>query len=134
MIKIRHVGLVTKNLKSSLNFWCKLIGFKVYKDLIEKGETIDKVIGYKNISVRTLKLKDNNENLLELLYFDKSPRQNKNQIKAYSEGYTHISITVKDLKKLYKKLKKSRVKFNSRPRISEDKRVLMTYCKLQRFI
>ena len=72
--------------------------------------------------LRTLKLKDNNENLLELLYFVNSPRQNKNQIKAYSEGYTHISITVKDLKKLYKKLKKSKVKFNSEPRISEDKK------------
>ncbi len=129
MIKIRHTGLVTKNLKKSLNFWSKLIGFKVKIKLKEKGTTIDQVLGYKNVLVKTLKLRDSNNNLLELLYFYNSPKVKKNKIKAYSEGYTHISLTVKDLNSLYKKLKKAKIKFNSKPVISANGRVLMTYCK-----
>ena len=33
MIKIRHTGIVTKNLKQSLDFWAKTLGFKVKKTL-----------------------------------------------------------------------------------------------------
>ena len=77
MIKIRHTGLVTKNLKKSLNFWSKLIGFKVKIKLKEKGTTIDQVLGYKNVLVKTLKLRDSNNNLLELLYFYNSPKVKK---------------------------------------------------------
>ena len=111
MIKIRHTGLVTKNLKKSLNFWCKLIGFKINLKLKEKGRTIDQVLGYKNILVKTLKLRDANNNFLELLYFYNSPKTKKNKIKAYSEGYTHISLTVKNLDSLYKKLRRAKIKF-----------------------
>ena len=129
MIKIRHTGLVTRNLTKSFNFWCKLIGFRVKIKLVEKGRTIDKILGYKDVLVKTFKLKDKNNNLLELLYFCNSPKNKKNRIKAYSEGFTHISLTVKDLNKLYKKLKKAKVKFNSEPVISADGKVLITYCK-----
>jgi hypothetical protein len=129
MIKIRHTGLVTRNLKKSFNFWCKLIGFRVKIKLLEKGRTIDKILGYKNVLVKTFKLKDKNNNLLELLYFCNSPKNKRNSIKAYSEGFTHISLTVKDLSKLYKKLIKAKVTFNSEPVISADRKVLITYCK-----
>tara|TARA_B100000963_G_scaffold41570_1_gene30920 strand:+ start:10717 stop:11145 length:429 start_codon:yes stop_codon:yes gene_type:complete len=129
MIVIRHTGLVTKNIKKSLNFWCDLIGFKVYKDIIEYGDAIDNILKLKNTKVRTIKLKDKKKNLLELLHFLK-PKKNKIK-KTFSNsiGYTHISITVKDIDKLCKKLKMHKVKFNSPPQISKDGRVKMTYCQ-----
>ena len=129
MIEIRHTGLVTKNLKKSLNFWCNKIGFKIKSFNLEKGKTINSVIDYKNVLVKTYKLKDNNNNLLEILYFYNAPKTKKNNILAYSEGYTHISLTVKNINRVYLKLKKAKVKFNSKPMLSEDKKVLMTYCK-----
>jgi len=69
MVLIRHTGLVTRNLKESIFFWCDLIGFKVYRDNIEYGQTLDKVLKIKNVKVRTLKLSDKKKNLLELLHF-----------------------------------------------------------------
>ena len=129
MIKIRHTGIVTKNINQSLNFWCKKIGFKIKASALESGKTIDNVLGYKKVKVKTYKLKDKNNNIVEILYFLNAPKINKNKIKAYSEGYTHISLTVKNINQLYLKLKKAKIKFNSKPMLSADKKVLMTYCK-----
>ena len=97
MIKIRHTGIVTKNINQSLNFWCKKIGFKIKASALESGKTIDNVLGYKKVKVKTYKLKDKNNNIVEILYFLNAPKINKNKIKTYSEGYTHISLTVKNI-------------------------------------
>ena len=108
MIKIRHTGIVTKNLKQSLNFWVKTLGFKVKKKLNERGELIDKIIGYKNVRVKTLKLADNYGNLIEILYFFNAPKSKKITIKPYTNGYTHISLTVKNIQFIYKVFKKKK--------------------------
>ena len=129
MIKIRHKGIVSKNLKKSIYFWVNLIGFRVVKTLNEEGDLIDKIIGYKNAKVKTIKLEDNFKNLIEILFFLNSPKQSKTKIKPYSLGYTHISLTVKNINYLYKNLKKNKIIFNSAPKISADGRVIMTYCK-----
>ena len=129
MIKIRHTGIVSKNLKKSIYFWVNLIGFRVVKTLNEEGDLIDKIIGYKNAKVKTIKLEDNFKNLIEILFFLNSPKQPKTKIKPYSLGYTHISLTVKNINYLYKNLKKNKIIFNSAPKISAEGRVIMTYCK-----
>jgi hypothetical protein len=128
MVLIRHTGLVTRNLKESIFFWCDLIGFKVYRDNIEYGQTLDKVLKIKNVKVRTLKLSDKKKNLLELLHFIYPTKKKKKSFFTDSEGYTHISITVKNINNLYTKLKKNKVKFNSPPEVSADGKVIMTYC------
>ena len=56
--KIRHIGLVVPNLKKSINFWCKKLGFKIYRRLEEKGPAIDAIIGYKNVKLTTVKISD----------------------------------------------------------------------------
>ena len=129
MIKIRHTGIVSKNLKKSIYFWVNLIGFRIVKILNEEGDLIDKIIGYKNAKVKTIKLEDNFKNLIEILFFFNSPKLLKTKIKPYSLGYTHISLTVKNINYLYKNLKKKKIIFNSAPKISADGKVIMTYCK-----
>ena len=128
MIKLRHTGIVTNNLKKSLFFWCDLLNFKIKKEALEQGELIDRVLGYKNVRVKTFKLEDSYGNLIELLYFYNSPKTLRHKIYPYSIGYTHISLTVKNIKKIFKKLLKKKIKFNSEPKISEDGKVIMTYC------
>jgi len=114
VIKIRHTGIVTKDLKKSLYFWNKIFKFKVKKDLNESGKTLDNVLQKKNVKVRTLKLSDDYGNLVELLYF-KSPKAiDKNKYFTNSIGITHLSVTVKNINYIYKKNKK-KIKFNSKP-------------------
>ncbi len=129
MIKIRHVGLVTKNLKESMRFWKKYLKFNIKKEMNENGDLIDKIMLYKNANVQTYKLKDTNNNLLELLYFKNSPKTKNLKIKPYTNGFTHISVTVKNINKTYDFLKSKKVKFNSKPEKSADGNVMMTYCK-----
>ena len=129
MIKIRHTGLVTNDLKESLKFWIKYLKFKMKKEMDEDGDLIDKIMLYQNVKVKTYKLADNNNMLLELLYFKNSPKIKNNKIKPYTNGFTHISVTVKNLNNLYKFLKKNKIKFNSKPQVSIDGNVLMTYCR-----
>ena len=73
MSKIRHTGIVTNNLKKSLLFWNKYLKFKIYKQADECGELIDKIMLYKNVKVKTIKLKDSSGLLIELLSFKNSP-------------------------------------------------------------
>ena len=126
---IRHTGLVTTNLKKSLLFWTKYLKFKIHKEMDEEGELIDNIMLYKKVKLKTFKLKDKNDNLLELLYFKNRPKTRLIKIKPYTNGFTHISITVKNLDYLYKILIKKKIVFNSKPKISSDGNVLMTYCK-----
>lgn len=129
MIEIRHTGLVTKNIKKSLLFWTKYLKFKIHKQMNEDGNLIDEVMLYKNVKLKTFKLKDKNGNLLELLCFLNAPKSKVAKIKPYTYGFTHISITVKDINNLYKKLIKKKIKFNSKPKKSSDGNVIMTYCQ-----
>ncbi len=129
MNKIRHTGLVTNNLKRSLFFWNKILKFKIKKRALEKGDLIDRIMEYNNSKVETIKLSDTSGMILEILNFKNAPKQKKNLIKPYSNGFTHISLTVKDINKIYKRLKNIRIKFNSEPTKSKDGKVMMTYCK-----
>ena len=129
MVKVRHTGIVTTDLKKSLIFWNKYLKFKICKQVNEQGELIDKIMLYKKVKVKTIKLKDSTGALIELLFFYNSPSIKKNKIKPYTNGITHISVTVKNIKKLYKFLMKKKIKFNSEPKISEDGKVIMTYCQ-----
>ena len=74
MIKIRHAGLVTNNLKSSLLFWIKYLKFKIKIEMHEDGNLIDKIMLYPNAKVKTYKLIDSNKMILELLYFKNPPK------------------------------------------------------------
>ena len=126
---IRHTGLVTNDLKKSIFFWCNLVKFKVFKDAIEDGKTLEKVLKIKNVKVRTVKLVDQRKNILELLFFINPKKKPKKKILTNTIGYTHVSITVKDIEKFYKKLKKKKIHFNAPPQLSADGKVKMTYCR-----
>jgi len=125
----RHAGLVVSDLKKSLRFWTKDIGFKVASNNIEKGKVIEKVLKLDNCKINSIKLTDStNKICLELIYFEK-PKLKKKKIFTNSPGLTHIAITVKDINKLYNKLLK-KVNFLCKPILSDDKKVKLAYARV----
>ena len=44
-------------------------------------------------------------------------------------GLTHYAMTVKNIDKLYLKLKKERIGFLHKPILSKDKKVKLAFCK-----
>lgn len=124
---IRHIGIVTLNLKESLKFWTKYFNFKVFKTQNEKGLVLDNMFNEKNVKIKTIKLKDSVGHILELIDI-KNPKIKKRNNLTTNNGITHFAITIKNLDKFYKKYK-NKIKFNCSPQISKDKKVKVLYAK-----
>ena len=124
---IRHTGLVVKNLEKSKKFWTSYFGFKVKKEIKEEGKVLSKVLGLKKTIIKSCKMIDKKNNMLELICFIKPKVLNK-KISVNSNGFTHIAINIDNLDEFYKKFKK-KIIFNNKPQISDDGNVKFIYCK-----
>ena len=121
---IRHVGIVTQNLKKSLKFYREILKFKTVKRMNESGIALSKIFALPSTDVITVKMKPRDGgSMVELLYF-RNPKSKKiGQLKLNYVGLTHYAMTVKNIDKLYLKLKKKRVGFLHKPILSEDKKL-----------
>ena len=70
-MKVRHIGLIVLNIQVSKRFWTKYLNFKIFKTMKEKGEAIDRMFGYKNVEIKSIKLKDKSGSILELIEIKK---------------------------------------------------------------
>lgn len=127
ILNFRHVGLVTPNIDRSLNFYLKTLNFKLIKKKIENRKLIKKLLRVKDGNLTTYKIGLNKKIILELLDF-KIKRKNLN-LKLNDNGLTHISLTVKNIENLKRKLKKNKISFNSKILRSDDKKVKLVFCK-----
>ena len=100
---------------------------KEFRDRYEKGETLDKMFGYKNLQIKSIKLKDKSGSILELIDIKKPPKKKVDNL-TINNGITHFAITIKDLDGFYKKYK-NKIEFNCAPQISKDTKVKVLYAK-----
>ena len=121
---LRHIGIVTRNIDSSIDFYKKFFKFKIVIDQIEKGYFIEKILGIKDLKVRTVKLKNDNF-MIEFLDFGSTSVSSENSL--ISTGCTHFALNVENLEFTYRDLKKNDVQFISEPSLSEDKRALVCF-------
>ena len=54
---IRHIGIVTNNLKKSLFFYQKIFKLKIFKSVTEDHFSLAKVMGFDRVKIKTIKLK-----------------------------------------------------------------------------
>ena len=83
--EIRHIGITVQDLKKSLNFFVKDLGFKIHKKMDEEGTYIEKMLNLPKIKVTTVKLKAPDGNLIELLKFKNLQHKSKWQCKIYQD-------------------------------------------------
>jgi catechol 2,3-dioxygenase-like lactoylglutathione lyase family enzyme len=125
---LRHVGIVVKDMKRALCFYRDLLGFKIIKERQEVGNYIDTICGGKDISVMTVKLAADDNNLIELLYFT-APLSKNNVTKGLTDvGFSHISCTVENINVVYERLSKAGIRFNSQPQVSSDGYAKVVFC------
>tara|TARA_B100000073_G_scaffold242190_1_gene203148 strand:- start:443 stop:892 length:450 start_codon:yes stop_codon:yes gene_type:complete len=127
--KVRHIGLVVRDLEKSLKFWCEILGFSIENIMEEKGQHLDLMMGLPNVNVTTAKLSDKNGSLIELLYFKNYSDDNDLVKHPYSKGLTHIALTVDNLEKTIGKLKKLNLIDPNIPVTSPDGKVKVVYAK-----
>ena len=126
---IRHVGIVVKDLGKALYFYRDLLGFKEIKKMDEKGSYIDLILGIKNIEVITVKLKADDNNLIELLCFSSGTGKTSTVSNLNDTGFSHVSCTVENIADEYDRLKKAGVNFISIPQISPDRSAKVAFCQ-----
>lgn len=128
-LNVRHVGIVTNDLKKSINFYSKILGFKIVRQMNETDPSLSNLMSLKKVKVKTVKMVSKQNGMVELLSW-KSPKTKKKVAcsKLNLVGLTHFALTVKNLDFLYNKLKK-KIKFLSKPKYSPDKKVKLVFCK-----
>jgi len=129
--KLRHVGITVTDLEKSINFYKNFFGFYVVKEMDEAGEHIDKFSGLKDINVRTVKMVDGYDGLIELLYYRSHPKtKDENLSRDITHiGCSHFALTVEGLSELYDRMKQQGITFLCEPQHSPDGQVLLTFCK-----
>ena len=130
---IRHVGIVVRNLDESIKFYCGILGLSIYKRHIEKpGQFIDKLVGINNVELEWVKVIIPNGGLIELLQYHSHPDPDVfcNAVMSPSNrlGCSHISLTAKNLSRLYHELIENGYKCKSEPLLSSDGKVMILYC------
>ena len=123
----RHTGIICENLKKSLYFYKNLLGFKVVQNFSDNSDYMNKISGLKNDNVKMIKLQMASGEVLELLSYTKY-KTKLHKLSLYQAGILHIALEVTDIEKIYKKLKKKKIKFISEPIISSEKFAKVCFC------
>lgn len=126
-IKLRHIGIVTKNLEESLKFYRDLLGFKIKSEDKEDTKFIDKILGLKESSMKTIKLSDASGGIIELLQYD-NPQGKTTDREINDFGISHFALTVQNLDDIYNKLKNNNIEFISTPTLSPDNKAKVCFC------
>jgi catechol 2,3-dioxygenase-like lactoylglutathione lyase family enzyme len=126
---IRHVGIVVQDIQKSINFWRDHFDFSIYLDQIEEGEFIEHLLNIPNIKVRTVKMKGQDNTLIELLYFFEKRDINQWRGNLTSTGLTHLALNIKNLNEKIEKLQSLGFELINQPRKSENGSVLVAFIK-----
>jgi catechol 2,3-dioxygenase-like lactoylglutathione lyase family enzyme len=128
MIKLRHIGIVVRNLDKSIIFYKDLFDLTIDNQMIEKGQYVENLVGIQDALIHWAKLKAKDETIIELLEYKNNPNVTKDNYKANRLGCSHIAISVENIDIIYKKLQNYNCKCNSKPLLSPDKKVKVMYC------
>ncbi|MDQ7060112.1 MAG: aminotransferase class III-fold pyridoxal phosphate-dependent enzyme [Sulfurimonas sp.] len=127
MLKLRHVGIVVRDLKKSVAFMKIYSALTLFKEMLEEGEYVEKLVGLKNASIHWAKLQAQDGTLIELLEYKDSEFRQKDNYAANRLGCSHIAISVADIDTIYEKLQQYNCKCNSKPLNSPDGKVKVMY-------
>ena len=124
---IRHVGIVVQDIQKSINFWRDHFDFSIYLDQIEEGEFIEHLLKIPNVKVRTVKMKGQDNSLIELLYFFEKQDIDQWRGNLTSTGLTHLAVNINNLNEKIKNLQSHGFELINQPRKSENGSVLVAF-------
>jgi catechol 2,3-dioxygenase-like lactoylglutathione lyase family enzyme len=128
MIRLRHIGIVVRDLAKSIQFYKDLFGLKLVNEMLEEGPYVQELVGIKDASIKWAKLKASDDTVFELLQYKNTPFIHQDNYPANRLGCSHVAVSVEDIESIYKKLQGYNCKCNSKPLQSPDGRVKVMYC------
>ena len=131
MTKLRHIGITVTDMEKSLSLYRDYFGFEVVWDQIETGPFIDGLSNLEAIRVRTVKMKDATNGMIELLEYRSHPEANDENFenKITKIGCSHFALTVENAEDTYISLQRLGLKFNCEPRLSVDGNAKVCFCR-----
>ncbi|NQY24981.1 MAG: VOC family protein [Campylobacteraceae bacterium] len=127
MLKLRHIGIVVRNLSESILFYQDLFSLVINKQMIEEGKYVENLVGIKNASIHWAKLEAKDGTIIELLEYKNNEHKEKDNYTSNRLGCSHIAVSVKNIDETYKKLLSYNCKCNSEPLLSPDGKVKVMY-------
>lgn len=127
MFKLRHIGIVVRNLEKSKEFYSDIFDLKIVNEMIEAGPYVEKLVGIKDASISWAKMKALDETVIELLEYQKQEAQDKDDYASNRLGCSHIAISVGNIEEVYNKLKSYGCTCKSEPLFSPDGKVKVVY-------
>jgi catechol 2,3-dioxygenase-like lactoylglutathione lyase family enzyme len=125
---LRHVGITVTSIEESLKFYGDLLGFEVVRIMDESGEHIDNFSALSGVNVRTVKMKDKLNGMVELLQYHSHPKGPEDRDITHI-GCSHFALTVDNLDFTLDKMRKNGYIINSESQYSPDGKVKLTFCK-----
>jgi|TARA_Y100000310_G_scaffold86147_1_gene82987 catechol 2,3-dioxygenase-like lactoylglutathione lyase family enzyme len=125
-MRLRHFGITVGNMEESVEFYRDFLGFEVVRQMDESGEHIDNFSALKDVKVHTIKMRDSQGQMIELLYYHSHPRfMYKRDIADI--GCSHFAVTVDDLDETLANLATKGYQSHCEPQISPDGKVKLTF-------
>lgn len=125
----RHVGIVVSNINIASKIFKDYFGLKLLnKQKIVNGSYISKLVGINNAKIKISVFSSIDKTKYELLEY--ISKKKKIPLKSNNIGLSHLSLTVKNIDKLYKNKNKYNVKFINPPIISKEDNVKVSYVKI----
>jgi predicted enzyme related to lactoylglutathione lyase len=126
--RIRHTGIVVRNMAVSLHFY-ESLGFKLSSRQVEQGDFIDQVVGVKKVKVETTKLSSPCGGMLELLQYHSHPiEKEKTNQKSNQLGCSHIALSVDSIESSIRNIKQLGGSCVNDPSLSLCGKYLVAYC------
>lgn len=126
--RLRHTGIVVIDLDESLQFYTQKMGFVISKRMDESGSFIDKILGFDNLNITTVKMTLHEGQMIELLDF-KAHKTKPLSKRINDIGPTHLAFTVSNVDDVYEDFSNDGIEFISVPTISPDGYAKVAFCR-----
>tara|TARA_Y100000385_G_scaffold160442_1_gene166550 strand:+ start:1086 stop:1544 length:459 start_codon:yes stop_codon:yes gene_type:complete len=127
VVGYRHAGIITKDIRKSVNFYHNILGLEIIQDFSDSSEYINEITGLKNATAHFVKLKTQDGAVIELLEYP-THKTNPVEISIINVGVLHIALRVSDSEKAYDYLQNFGVKTLSRPVLSSEGIAKVFFC------
>lgn len=128
MLRLRHVGIVVRDLAKSVKFYEDILGLELVNEMLEEGKYVEDLVGIKDASIKWAKLKAQDGTVFELLEYKNTKFTDKENYPSDRLGCSHVAVSVEDIEGVYNKLQGYGCKCNSKPLHSPDGKVKVMYC------
>ncbi|OEH86267.1 hypothetical protein BHU72_11330 [Desulfuribacillus stibiiarsenatis] len=114
--KFRHVAIVVKDYKKMIDFYSKILGFEIIREIEVSNEEFRKGIGLPNAVAKGAHLAIPGNNVeIEMFQFEKKMDRCDELSIANYPGFRHIALIVENLGEAYASLKSKGIEFVSEP-------------------